>query len=165
MPEHGFVYTVVKELAGHAREIFEAPEIRWEVNKDIGSGKTDLVISFGEETAKNIAFEFKIGSHSGEAFINDIQKLSKLSDLEYNRIFCALQAASAEELLRQPSITAVGEIKGEAFRAEEIDPPFDFFTRYIPGRFAVSWHYGKSFQPVQNRSFGSRSYPRFIKGR
>ena len=86
MPEIAFVHQVAKALSSRSGEIFGVPTIGWEMNKNIGSGLTDLSINPFDETKKKVAIEFKIGGNGSE-WLADRRELQKLPSTEYDRLF------------------------------------------------------------------------------
>lgn len=123
MPELAFVHQVAKELSSRSSEVFRVPFIRWEMDKHIGAGRTDLVINAPNQ--KGIAIEVKIGG-SKDLWAKDIQKLKQINPNYYYRLFCSLAHSFVNTL---SSINRVFEDDGTV---ANVGGDFDYFTTLHP---------------------------------
>ena len=97
MPELAFAYQCGKQVMLHAEKIFGENIPKWGREIGLGNGGlTDLVFIFND--GKKIAIEFKMRT-TGEAYIRDIDKLSKIKDVNITRILVAVIDAFAKEPL------------------------------------------------------------------
>ena len=88
MPELAFAYECGKQIMQNANEIFEENIPKWSRELDLGNGgPTDLVFIFDD--GRKIAIEFKM-RNTGDAYIEDLNKLSGISDSKVIKIFCAI---------------------------------------------------------------------------
>lgn len=88
MPELAFAYDCGKAIMNNIDGVFGVRRPNWirEIDLDNG-GPTDLLFKFDD--GSRIAIEFKMRDTS-HAYIKDLEKLSRLTDVKTARIFCAL---------------------------------------------------------------------------
>jgi len=123
MPELAFVHQVAKELSLRCNEVFNTPNIQWEMNKNFGAGLTDLIIIPQGIGANKIAFEFKIGGGI-QTWIDDIDKINQLDSNEYDRIFVSLIDVFVNDLMTHCRIKDIDQHPSTI----RIGNNFDFFT-------------------------------------
>ncbi len=89
MPELAFAYECGKQIMQNENEIFgdNIPEWCRELVLDKSAGPTDLVFTF--EDGQKIAIEFKMRD-TGDAYHNDLLKLSDIKDPKVTKMFCAI---------------------------------------------------------------------------
>lgn len=88
MPELAFAYECGKAAMLDSENVFGNDIPTWVREKDLGNGgPTDLLFEF--DNGKRIAIEFKIRD-TVSSYKKDIEKLSKLPDVDTIKIFCAL---------------------------------------------------------------------------
>ncbi len=88
MPELAYTYVCGREAMTQAQKIFgdEVPE--WNRELDLGNGgPSDLVFEF--QNGKHIVIEFKMRDKI-DAYIADLEKLSRLDANKNIRVFCVL---------------------------------------------------------------------------
>ncbi len=96
MPELAFAYECGKQIMQNANEIFESNIPKWCREAPLkDAGPSDLVFEFSDNT--KIVIEFKMRG-KGPAYIRDINKLEKLVDKKYIKLFCAIVDTFTEKL-------------------------------------------------------------------
>lgn len=123
VPELAFTYLFAKRLSRRATNIFNAPLIKWQMNANIGSGLTDLVIRLGRDK-RAIAMEIKVGN-KGDSYIDDLKKLSKLNGSSYHRVFCSLMDSWADDVGNHSRMVKVDN--NRKVKVERIGSDFDSF--------------------------------------
>lgn len=122
IPELALVHAVAKELSSRPSEIFGVPKIKWEMNRSIGAGLTDLIINAPNDDQEKYAIEFKLGGEI-DKWKADIDKLSKIHN-QYNCIFCALADVFVSDLATHSRFMSLDKDP----RIERIVENFDFFS-------------------------------------
>ena len=88
MPELAFAYECGKQIMQDVNKIFGDNIPEWSREKKLeNGGLTDLIFAFDD--GQKIAIEFKMRG-TGTAYLDDLDKLSKLKDAKTTKIFCAI---------------------------------------------------------------------------
>jgi len=97
MPELAFAYECGKQIMQNSNNIFGENIPKWCREVDLGNGgPSDLVFQFNDES--KIVIEFKMRD-TGDAYISDVDKLSKLQDRKIVKLFCAVIDTMKKDLL------------------------------------------------------------------
>jgi len=107
MPELAFAYECGKQIMQNANNIFEGNIPQWCREFDLGNGgPSDLVFNFND--GYKIVIEFKMRD-TVNAYIGDLDKLSKLQDEKIVKLFCAVIDTMEKDLPFDGIVTKINE--------------------------------------------------------
>lgn len=118
MPELAFAYECGKQIMQNSNEIFGNNIPKWYREYKLeNEGLTDLVFVFDD--GQTIAIEFKMRD-TGDAYINDLDKLSKFKDHKVTRMFCAIIDTLEKDLPQDGRVDKINAFEENNFKVKKV---------------------------------------------